>query len=397
MKILVIHSKYRQLGGEDIVVNQEISLLKNYYDVDSLVFQNLSGIKGFFQFLSSLWNFRVYRIVKKEINRFKPDIVFVHNWHYATGPIVFRAVKSMNIPVVHTLHNYRLICPSATLMHKDKLFDASLNSQFPWKAIFKKVYRNSYAQTFYLAFIVWVHKKIGTWNLIDKFICLTRNGVDLFVNAKLGFQKEQFVVKPNFIFPVQHNFTLPRADHFLYVGRLSSEKGIELLIKAFEGTEYKLSIAGDGPLKEKIISAAAQNPNINYIGKLNSSQLIEEYKKAKALIFPSIWYEPFGMTIIEAYACALPVIASGIGASLELVKHGKTGLIFTSGNRQALRKALDEMSGYSQPQYQELQRQAEAYFYSDFSPKSQEEYFKKVFSSLLYDKKKDTIGLNSQP
>ena len=368
--------------------------MKKCFDVDFLEFQNLAGIKGFFQFLLSVWNVHASRIIKKKIIEFKPDVVHVHNWHYATGPIVFRTVKKMGVPVIHTLHNYRIICPSATLMYRNRLYIDSIKREFPWNAVLKKVYRNSYLQTFYLAFTVWFHRKKGTWNSIDKFICLTQASIQLFHKAPIHIPMNRIAVKPNFIDPVQVNANVKRGSHFLYVGRLSSEKGIELLIKAFEGTDFELRIAGDGPLRE-YVKTAALHSKIKYLGKLNTNALMEEYLSAKALIFPSIWYEPFGMTIIEAYSCGLPVIASNIGASIELVKDGITGFLFTAGDIANLKLALKKMNTIAEIDYKKIQEQAINAHRLNFSPEKQVDYFTNIYSSVLYGKKKGSVNFYS--
>src|SRR5690606_15791291 len=186
LKILVIHTNYTQRGGEDTVVEQEMELLKNNYVVDFLCFKNNPGIKGLFQFLISIWNIKSSKIVKKKIKDFNPDVIHLHNWHFASGPIIIRTAKKLGVSVVHTLHNYRLICPSGTLFYRDSLFLDSMHKTFPWKAVQKKVYKNSTALTFWLAFIVWFHKMIGTWKMIDKYICLTASSFKLFTSSGLN-------------------------------------------------------------------------------------------------------------------------------------------------------------------------------------------------------------------
>ena len=122
MKILFIHSQYLQFGGEDTVVEQEVKLLNNKHRVETLFFKNTGGLNGFFQFLFSIWNIKNARIVKKKIKEFKPDVVHIHNLHFATGPLIIRTIKKLEVPLVLTIHNYRLLCPSATLMHNNTLY-----------------------------------------------------------------------------------------------------------------------------------------------------------------------------------------------------------------------------------------------------------------------------------
>jgi glycosyltransferase involved in cell wall biosynthesis len=286
MKILVIHTRYRQKGGECIAAQQEIELLKKNYTVESLFFNNKKGFAGMLQFLVSIWNLKSAKVVKQKIKTFKPDVVHIHNWHFASGPIIIRAIKKQGIPLVLTLHNYRLLCPSSTFLHNNKLYLNSLNKNFPWEAVSLKVYRNSYFLTFWLAFIIWFHKKIGTWNLVDQYICLTEYSVELFKNSRLGIDNKRFVVKPNFTTISTTKVTKERENHFLYIGRLSEEKGINILLDTFKYSNYELKIIGDGPLVNNVNQACKENDKITYLGTLTQDEVAIELQKAKALVFP---------------------------------------------------------------------------------------------------------------
>jgi glycosyltransferase involved in cell wall biosynthesis len=201
MKILIIHTIYRFKGGEDSVVESEKKMLQeNGHEVYTLIFKNPTNpVKALAVFFIALFNPISYFRVIKAIKRFQPDLIHIHNCHFAASPSVFFAARKKNIPVVHTLHNYRLLCPSGILFHQKKLFLDSLQQNFPWKAIKKKVYRNSVFQTFWLAFVVWFHHKVGTWDKVDKYIVLTPFSKDLF-SSKSGVFLQKIIVKPNFIY-----------------------------------------------------------------------------------------------------------------------------------------------------------------------------------------------------
>ncbi|GHV47626.1 hypothetical protein FACS1894181_01450 [Bacteroidia bacterium] len=200
MKILLIHTTYRFKGGEDSVVESEKKLLQaNSNEVFTLTFGNpASIIFASTMFLISIFNPFSYWKVTRAIKNFQPDVIHVHNWHFAASPSVFIAARIRKIPVVHTLHNYRLLCPSGILFHNGQLFLESLQQKFPWSAVKKRVYRNSVVQTFWLAFIVWFHKKIGTWNKIDRYIVLTPFSKELFTRSALHLSPEKLTIKPNF-------------------------------------------------------------------------------------------------------------------------------------------------------------------------------------------------------
>ncbi|MDQ6471028.1 glycosyltransferase family 4 protein [Flavobacterium sp. LHD-80] len=383
MKILIIHSHYLLRGGEDAVVDQEALLLKQLHEVEILHFQNKRGLKGGLQFLGSLWNVFSAKKVKRKILEFQPDVVHVHNWHFASGPLIFRTINRLKIPVIHTIHNYRLLCPSAILLHKDYLFTDSLSQSFPWKAIVNRVYRSSFFQTFWLAFIVWFHKKIGTWKKIDCYICLTSFAVELFQKSNFGIEKKKFVVKPNFTSIPIKTTSLEKEEYFLFVGRLSNEKGISVLLNAFKDTLYSLKIAGDGQLKEKVLDVAKKNNNITYLGNLKREEVLLELQKATALIFPSIWYEGMPMTILEAFSCKTPIIASNLGATSSMITDGVDGFHFEVGNVDSLRQTIKYFFELPEEMKVNLQKNAYKKFSKEYDSNLQIEYFNSIFCNIL--------------
>lgn len=334
-------------GGEETIVEEELALLKKQHDVEILYFKNSTGVKGALQFLFSIWNVHSALKVRKKIKSFKPDIVQLHNWHFASGPLIIRIVKRMKIPVVHTIHNYRLLCPSAILMHNNKLFLDSLNQSFPWSAIKKQVYRKSTVQTFWLGFVVWFHKLIGTWKMIDVFSCQTNFAIELFRESKLNLSRNQFFLKPNFI--DYHLINKDKSDElsFLFIGRLSIEKGIYLMLNAFKELPFKLKIAGEGPLKEIVMKASKESPNILYLGNLPKENVFIEMEKTQALLFPSFWYEGMPMTIIESFSAGTPVIASNLGAMSSMIKNDFNGLHFKANDLESLKNTIQNFVNFS--------------------------------------------------
>jgi glycosyltransferase involved in cell wall biosynthesis len=383
MKILLIHTHYQLHGGEDAVVEQEVELLNEHHVVEVLYFQNQGGWKGAIQFLGSIWNFSAATKVCQKIYDFHPDIVHVHNWHFALGPLVFREINKLGIPIVHTVHNYRLLCPSAILLYQGKLFTNSLQQSFPWKAVFKKVYRSSVVLTFWLAFVVWFHKKIGTWNKMDAYICLTPFAVELFQQSNFGVSKEQFSVKPNFTSVPNEFHSIQREEHFLFIGRLCEEKGIETLLSAFTGWPFLLKIVGDGPLKELVLNSTKQSQNIIYLGNLPSEKVAEELQKTQALIFPSLWYEPFGLVNIEAFANGTPVLASNIGAPQSLIIDGYNGFHFEPGNVNDLKETITTFNTLSDSIKKQMGANAFKSYSEKYSPELQQEYFDTIYSTVL--------------
>jgi len=350
MRILLLHNKYQYAGGEDKVFESEGELLsKHNHQVERIVFDNNSITSGLDKLLSGIlgvYNFKSASAVNKKMKEFKPDILHVHNFVPLASPSVFYAAKRNKVPVVLTLHNYRLICPSATLYHNHRIYEKSTRSIFPLDAIVKGVYRNSVIQTAGVAVMTTVHNLIGTWkNKVDKFITLTAFARSKFLDSRVKASAGQFMLKPNFIDdPGNGNET--RDNFFLYVGRLSEEKGIRVLLNAFRRSDLRLIIIGDGPLQAEVESAVKERNNIIYLGFQPKAVIMDNLKRAKSLIVPSTWYEGFPLTILEALATGTPVIGSRLGGIAEIVQDKFNGLLFEPGNEASLINSLNELKSH---------------------------------------------------
>jgi len=385
LRIQIVHCNYNLKGGEDVVVENEYELLKKTYNVKLLKFKNKSGLIGFVQLFLSLLNiFALIRVTWCAF-LFKPNIIWVHNWHFSAGPIVFWVAKLSNVKLYHTVHNFRILCPSATLLNGSDLFLNSLNEKFPWTAIKNKLYRNSTLLTFWLAFIVWFHKKIGTWNNIDKFVFLTEFSKRIFLDSKLDFLENSVFVKPNF---VPDNFfveNLKANKNFVFVGRLSNEKGIVTLLDAFKINGFNIKIVGNGSLESLVKFYSAQYPNIKYLGIKNKEAVLNEIEASDALIFPSIWYEGMPMTILEAFSCGTPVVASKIGSMIELINDGITGYHFNSGDIYSLNLVLNRFNSLSVEEFQLMRRNVYQEYILKYSQKAQSDYLDLLLSSEKYE------------
>ena len=265
MKILFIHTNYIERGGEDIVYENELRLMQEAgCETHSLLFNNkrYAAFKFFFFFFNPISWWQVRRAIRK----FKPDIVHIHNWFFAASPSVFIAARQMKVPVVHTLHNFRILCPSSFLYVRNELFKICMTSIFPYQAITTKIYRNSAVDTAWLLLGTRLHYFLKTWQRIDKFICLTQSAGQLLGESLLKIAPGKIAVKPNFFcgctdkpadndagksaarelppMPAVNGVIHARKD-FLYVGRLSAEKGITLLLDSFRNSPFTLRIIGE--------------------------------------------------------------------------------------------------------------------------------------------------------
>jgi len=344
MNILQIHNYYLFPGGEDVVLKNEYELLTSKKHTVLQYLKNNSEIANYssFQkgklFFDTSYSKKSYREILELLKAEKPDVVHVHNTLPLITPAVYYACSELNIPVVQTLHNYRLLCSNAYLFRNGKVCEECLGKSL-YHSVKYGCYRYSRIQTFVLARMVEKHRKLSTWNTrIDAYIALTNFSKRKFVEG--GLPENKICVKPNFhleSFEVNYNIQ----NHFLFAGRLDITKGITVLIDSQRmiGNEIKIYIAGDGPNKEEIISS--QSSTFTYLGQIPNKNLVEKIKNSIALVFPSIWYEGMPMTIVEAFACGKPVIASNLGAMAEIIEDGRTGLLFKPGDSEDLAEKIN--------------------------------------------------------
>ncbi|WP_018478608.1 glycosyltransferase family 4 protein [Pontibacter roseus] len=348
MRILILHNHYKQTGGEDTVFHAEAALLEQHgHQVEKLAFDN-SQVNSLTEKLEAalgvVYNPKSAKQVEEKIRTFRPDVIHVHNFFPLLSPAIFYVANKMHVPIAMTLHNYRLICPSALLYYKDQVQTENIHKTFPLAAIRQKVYRDSAMQTASVVLATGMHKLLGTWqHKVDRFIALTQGAANLFQNSSLKLRPEQLVVKPNFAEDLGMAETT-RKDYFLYVGRLTREKGIETLLRAHALKPFPLKIVGDGPLRERVEAHVAQHPLAEYVGFQNRQGVLELLKRARGLIFSSEWLETFGMTIIEAFSTGTPVVAAKIGGAEQLVEDGVNGLHYTPGDAAGLAQKVQVLA-----------------------------------------------------
>jgi glycosyltransferase involved in cell wall biosynthesis len=392
MKVLFIHCHYKLAGGEDGVVAAEIELLRsNGIEVELMAFSNEGS--SLLKILQLPFNIKAYLKTKQHVKKVRPDIVHIHNLHFAASASVLYALRSEKIPFVITLHNFRLLCPSGTLYHNGNPYIKSLNTAFPWAAVKDGIYNNSKLLTFWVGFSTWINRLIGTWKMADRYIVLTGHAKDVISKSNLHLKQGKVVIKPNFVYSTPE-VSGYRDSKFLFVGRLSEEKGIRTLIDAFAHSPYRLTIIGDGPLKDIVEAAVAVNSNITYIGYQKKDVISKELRKSSALIFPSVWYETFGLTIIEAFATSTPVIASNIGSASLLIKDGFNGLHFEQSNVAALKARLQQWMALSDQQITAFQQNARLTYEKYYTPEENFEQLMNIYTSVIDEKKGITKPAN---
>jgi glycosyltransferase involved in cell wall biosynthesis len=343
MNILRVHNFYKQAGGEDYVHATEVEMLRSFgHKVLQLHLHNEQIRNGIIAFFSSIWSINGYRLIKNSIKTFRPDIVHIDNFFPLFSPSIYYACKQAGVPVVQTIHNYRLICPGALFLLKGAICERCLGKKFPWPSVINRCYRNSLPGSMAIALMIFVHWTIGTWTKkVDRYIVLSQLAKSKFKRA--GFPISKFSVKPNFVNP-DPGAGNGAGSFFIYVGRLTKEKGIDILLEAWSILKepVELIIMGDGPDAEKVKNAAQKDSRIKYWGLCDRKKVLDTIGRARALIFPSMCYEGMPITIIEAFAKGTPVLASNIGAAFEMVKNETNGFTFEVGSTNDLTSKIKQ-------------------------------------------------------
>lgn len=336
MRVLIVHNVYQQRGGEDSVVDAEAGLLLSRGHTVKFYNRNNDeiGVRPSLSVVGQMfWSSRTTEDVAGLIANFKPDVIHVHNTFPLISPSLYWAAAKVSVPVIQTLHNFRLLCTQAMFLREGKVCEDCLG-QVPWRGVVHGCYRESKVQSAVLAGMVTMHRVIGTWrNKVTRYIALNEFCRQKFIEG--GLPAERIVIKPNFVdFPVPTD--IPRKG-FLFVGRLSVEKGVDILVAAVRQlNDAVVRVAGLGPEAGLLDNVTG----LQVLGSLSAEAVRFEMSQSTALVLPSICYESFPRTLVEAFGCGLPVIASRIGALAELIEDGVTGLLFESGNADDLAAKL---------------------------------------------------------
>lgn len=389
MKILQIHNKYKLYGGEDAVLKLENELLKKYgNEVEQLIFDNKS-INSFWSkltlFYKSIYNFSSAKILKNKIDEFKPDIIHVHNFFPICSPSIFSVAQKYKIPIVLTMHNYRLICANAELIRNNKACLDCVKKTFPLNGIRYSCYRSSKIQSLIVTLMASYHKIIGTWhNKVDGFIALTNYSKNLFIQSSISLNPNKVFIKPNFInsYNVKEVNSL-RNDNYLFVGRLIDSKGIQNLLKASEIYKFKLTIIGDGPLVNEVLAYAKKNSNITFEGFQSQEYILKKLSECRALIFPSVKIEGFPVTIVESFSVGTPVISFNAGPLKEIIKNGYNGYIYE--NTEELIKILNSIDNNIE-NHKPLYLNAQNTFIENYTPEKNYKTLIEIYTKIISNK-----------
>lgn len=345
MRIMLAHNRYRQPGGEDNVVCAEADLLRSRGHEVSVYEVHNDSIEGklnqAFTAIRCTWSRNSGQAFDKWLSDFRPDVVHIHNFFPLLSPAVHHVAHRRGVPVVQTLHNYRLLCPASTLLRDGHICEACTREWYPISAVRHACYRNSRTASAAIANMVVIHRLLGTWSkTVRRFIALSQFARLKFEQS--GFPGDRLTVKPNFL-AEDPGIGTGSDGYILFIGRLSEEKGIRTLLQAWKHVNSKrqLVIVGDGPLAPVVKEFTTADPSVQWRGYLSRSEVIELMGSACALAFPSIWFEAFPLVLVEAFARGLPVIASNHGSMSEIIQHGRTGLLFSPGSSSEMAASIE--------------------------------------------------------
>lgn len=382
MRILLVHNQYQQPGGEDTIFNTEASLLESYgHQVIRYISHNdrIKEMNSLALAKATLWNDRVYQELRALIKSSKPQIAHFHNTFPLISPAAYYAAKHEGVPVVQTLHNFRLLCANGLFFREGRVCEDCLKQNTPIPGIINSCYRQSSKASAAAVIMVKFHALLGTWRTtVDIFISYSHFAHKKFIEG--GIPAHKIAFKTNFLYPVPEPGT-GTGGYALFVGRLAPEKGTQTLLSAWQklGDKIPLKILGDGPLAPQVDAVAQNTSGIEWLGRKPLSEVYELMGEAAFLIISSEWYETFGRVGIEALAKGTPLVVSKIGALAELVIPYKNGLTFKPGDVEDLVTQVQWLLDHPQ-ELKQMRNLARADFETKYTASDNYNRLKEIYS-----------------
>ncbi|MEK6911003.1 MAG: glycosyltransferase family 4 protein [Nanoarchaeota archaeon] len=378
MNILIVHNKYKLRGGEERVVENEEKLLSSHgntvhiYTRDNRELETYSIIKKIKLSLEIIYSFKTIKDINHILKHNKIDIIHIHNLFPIISPSILYLAKKHKIPVLLTLHNFRLVGGNPFLMRKGKINEDSLRNRNPFLEVRYKSYNNSYIATFFLALSLWINKK-AFLNYIDKYIALTEFAKKKFIEG--GFPENKIEVRPSSLGEFK-NMNVKRKLKAIYVGRIAKEKGIKTLINAWKGLNYPLEIYGEGKTKVK------SERNIKIMGLKPINEIKKAMSESAFVIIPSEWYENLPNVLLESYSAGTPVLTSDSENLKNLVEKPKAGLTFKMGNSLDLTEKAVYLFKNNKPR-EKLGKNAFKEYLREYKPQRGYESLIKIYKKVI--------------
>lgn len=379
MKILFVHNAYQNFGGEDAVVSAEMALLQAHgHEVELYKRHNdeLNQLSRASAAAATIWSRRSVDDITAVFKALQPDLIHVHNTFPLISPSIYWAAAQHGIPLVQTLHNFRFLCPQGTFLRNGTICEDCLGKS-PWRAVLRKCYRGSAPQTAVMVSMLEAHRTAGTYrNKVTRYIALSAFSRDRFIKG--GLPAAQFRIKPNFVESGAEPDWFDRRGG-LFVGRLSDEKGIETLLEA---------VRRDGNADVDVIGSGAWETAVSecfkerYLGFLSRGDIMSRMRSAAFLIVPSVCYEQLPTTILEAFSCGVPVIASRLGALADIVQDGATGLLFNPGDAADLADKMAWAAAHPN-EMREMGRAARAEYEAKYTPSINYQMLMEIYEDAI--------------
>jgi glycosyltransferase involved in cell wall biosynthesis len=354
MRVLHVHNFYQLPGGEDQSFAATGALLENHgHEVIRFTLCNdaIGDIGRVAAARMAVWNGSVHKELRRLIRTTLPDVVHFENTFPLVSPAAYYACHAEHVPVVQTLRNFRMVCPSGLLFRAGRICEDCVGRWVPWPGVVHGCYRGSRLGSAVVAAMITTHRALRTWHQqVDAYVALNRFVRDKMIEA--GLAEDKVHINPNFL-TADPGVGRGEGNYALFAGRLSPEKGIGTLLAAWRelACELPLKILGDGPEAEQVAAAAARHPQIEWLGWRSVEEVLALTGAAKLVVVPSVCYESFNRTQLEAFAKGTPVVASGQGSMQAIVDHGRTGLLFTPNDPDDLirqvRWLLDNPAAYA--------------------------------------------------
>lgn len=356
LRILQVHNEYRIAGGEEQVVKNEREMLKKHghkvwlYQRESEEISRMKVWEKVCLPFASVFSLKTYREVKQLIIENKIQLVHVHNTVPLISPSVFYAALHSHVPVVMTVHNFRLLCPNGVFYREGHICEECVKKGISC-SIRYGCYRNSRIQTLIYTVGIQLHRMLGTYGKAG-YICLTEFNKKKLLQLKQIDEKRVFV-KANFVNGAEiiEDAAL-RKNRMIYAGRLEENKGIKVLLRAYRKLADdnslraeevpELIICGEGSLKkqcEGYVKKYRLN-KVSFAGKVENARVRQMMAEARGIVIPTLLYETFGMNVAEGYSVRTPVIGSDRGNVGDLIRDNVNGLKFETGNAEALAAAI---------------------------------------------------------
>jgi glycosyltransferase involved in cell wall biosynthesis len=389
MRVVVVHNSYQQPGGEDVVFANECRLLEERghtvvaYRRSNHEIETMSGVRRLAMPLRMIYSADSHREIEQLLRRERPDLVHVHNTFMMISPSIYQACQEVGVPVLQTLHNFRLLCPAWTLSREGRVCEECVDDGL-WRSVWHGCYRNSRLMTAGVAMMLQIHRARGTWtDSVDGYVALSEFARRKFVDSGLPAPKVH--VKPNFVQNDPGERDAP-GHYALFVGRLSPEKGVATLLAAWEklNRSIPLVIVGDGPSRKDLEAEAAARTlsSVRFRGWLAPEETLTAMKQAAFLVVPSLWYEGFPMIIAEAFACGTPVFCSRLGTLQEVVDDQQTGIHFSHGDAEDLVSKV-EWAWTHRPQVAAMGKAARETFEARYTAERNYEMLMKIYERTI--------------